>query len=151
MFIIFVKMQEGQNFDYISFLSQKPIMRYEEISKTLPHRYPFLFVDKVLLIEEFKQIIASKNVTANEEFFNGHFPSFPIMPGVIMIEAMAQVSGILGIRSAMQRDNITELKTPPSVFLMSVDNVKFRQMVVPGDTIIIQSQFEKIRGDICVS
>jgi len=121
-----------------------------EIKTILPHRYPFLLVDKVMLLEEFKQIIAIKNVTANEEFFNGHFPQMPIMPGVMMVEAMAQVSGILGIKSTMLRDGV-EVDNPPTVFLLSVDEVKFRQPVVPGDVLVMHCIVEKTRGEICIS
>lgn len=135
--------------DYAKILTSKSVITHDEITKILPHRYPFLLIDKIVSIESFKQIIAIKNVTNNEEFFTGHFPQMPIMPGVLIVEAMAQASGVLGIKSIMQRDNLS-IENPGTVFLMSVDGVKFRQPVIPGDVLIIKSVIEKTRGDICI-
>lgn len=97
-----------------------------EIFKFLPHRYPFLMVDRVIEIEPNQRICAIKNVTINEPFFNGHFPLAPIMPGVLIIEALAQAAGILCLKS---HENVKCSK----VYLMSMDKVKFRRPVVPGD------------------
>ena len=95
-----------------------------EIQNILPHRYPFLLVDRVTEIEADKRAVGIKNVTFNESFFQGHFPGNPIMPGVLVVEAMAQVSGILALHDK-GRGN--------SVYFMSIDNAKFRKPVVPGD------------------
>ena len=141
--------EDTKKIDYQSMLLKQPLMTHSQISKLLPHRYPFLLVDKVVLLEEMIQIVGIKNVTINEEFFNGHFPNFPIMPGVLIIEAMAQISGILGVKSAITKYNLTP-QNPPNVFLMSIDNIKFRHPVIPGDSLILHSVIEKTRGDICV-
>ena len=100
-----------------------------EIMTYLPHRYPFLLVDKIVEFEEGKQITGIKNVTINEPFFQGHFPGYPIMPGVLIIEAMAQVGGLLAFKSEPDK---AEDKV---VYFMGVDKAKFRIPVVPGDQI----------------
>jgi beta-hydroxyacyl-ACP dehydratase FabZ len=103
---------------------------YEDIIKILPHRYPFLLVDRIIEMDPAKRIVGIKNVTADEPFFEGHFPGNPIMPGVLIIEAMAQVGGVmacLAIRGNAERE------TQAPVFFMSIDKVKFRKTVVPGD------------------
>ena len=97
-----------------------------EILKFLPHRYPFLLVDRVIELELKSKIVALKNVTMNEQFFTGHFPSAPIMPGVLIMEALAQTAGILCLKSL-------EPMTCNKVYLMSMDRVKFRRPVIPGD------------------
>ena len=114
-----------------------------EIMKNLPHRYPFLLVDRVKELEVNKRIVAIKNVTINEPFFQGHFPGHPIMPGVLIIEAMAQVGGILAYRS--QPD--TEGKV---VYFMGIDKAKFRRPVVPGDTLEFVLEVIKQRRNIWV-
>ena len=101
-----------------------------EILKYLPHRYPFLMVDRVIDLEPYKRILAVKNVSVNEPFFLGHFPSSPIMPGVLIVEALAQTAGILCLNSS---DTLTCKK----VYLMSMDKVKFRHPVIPGDQIML--------------
>lgn len=98
-----------------------------DISKILPHRFPFLLVDRVVECEPGKIIKAYKNVTANEHHFVGHFPEFPVMPGVLQLEALAQTAALLAVATV---DNEGKRKLP---FLMSMDNVKFRRPVVPGD------------------
>lgn len=113
----------------------KTAMNITEIQKILPHRYPFLLVDKVLELEEGKKIIAIKNVTFNEPFFLGHFPDAPVMPGVLIMEALAQAAGIL-LMKFRDLDN----KLP---FFMSMDKVKFRNPVQPGD--ILRLEVEVIR------
>jgi len=95
-----------------------------EIQNILPHRYPFLLVDRVIEIEPNKKAVGLKNVTFNEPFFQGHFPNKPIMPGVLVVEAMAQVSGILAMYNGPKGS---------SVYFMSIDKAKFRKPVVPGD------------------
>lgn len=114
-----------------------------EIMKNLPHRYPFLLVDRVKELEVNKRIVAIKNVTINEPFFQGHFPGHPIMPGVLIIEAMAQVGGVLAYRS--QPD--TEGKV---VYFMGIDKAKFRRPVVPGDTLEFVLEVIKQRRNIWV-
>jgi UDP-3-O-[3-hydroxymyristoyl] N-acetylglucosamine deacetylase/3-hydroxyacyl-[acyl-carrier-protein] dehydratase len=114
----------------------------EEIMKVLPHRYPFLLVDRILEIEENKRIVGVKNVTINEPFFAGHFPGHPVMPGVLIIEAMAQVGGMLLMGSV--EDPETKV-----VYFMSLDNVKFRKPVKPGDQIRFELEVTQIRGMVC--
>lgn len=104
-----------------------------EILKFLPHRYPFLLVDRVIELEPKMKIEALKNVTMNEPFFNGHFPSAPIMPGVLIMEALAQTAGILCLKSL-------EPMTCKKVYLMSMDKVKFRRPVIPGDQLRLAVQ-----------
>ena len=118
------------------------VLGIEEIMKVLPHRYPFLLVDRVLEIEPEKRIVGLKNVTINEPFFQGHFPGHPIMPGVLIIEAMAQVGGML----LMGTFDDPESKV---VYFMSLDNVKFRRPVKPGDQIRFELDMTQIRGRIC--
>jgi len=110
----------------------------EEIQRVLPHRYPFLLVDRILSLEVGKRVVGIKNVTINEPCFQGHFPGRPIMPGVLIVEAMAQVGGILALLSLPEKlDN-------PLVYLLGMDKVRFRQPVVPGDQ--LQIEVESIRG-----
>lgn len=108
-----------------------------EILKYLPHRYPFLMVDRVTDLEPNKKILAIKNVSINEPFFVGHFPSAPIMPGVLIIEALAQTAGILCLNSS----DTTVCK---KVYLMSLDKIKFRRPVVPGDQLKLDVQVVNI-------
>jgi UDP-3-O-[3-hydroxymyristoyl] N-acetylglucosamine deacetylase/3-hydroxyacyl-[acyl-carrier-protein] dehydratase len=117
-------------------------MSIEEIMKVLPHRYPFLLIDRILEIEGKQRIVGIKNVTINEPFFQGHFPGHPIMPGVLIIEAMAQVGGMLlmgGIGEADQK----------VVYFMSLDNVRFRKPVKPGDQLRLELDVIQIRGAVC--
>ncbi len=100
-----------------------------EISRILPHRYPFLMVDKVIDLVPDKRIVGIKNVTINEPFFQGHFPDNPVMPGVLVVEAMAQVSGILAYKSGIQWS---------SVYFMSIERAKFRKPVLPGDQLRLE-------------
>jgi len=115
-------------------------INYQEITKLLPHRYPFLLVDRVIEFEPLKRIVALKNVTANEPFFQGHFPGDPIMPGVLIIEAMAQTGGILA-RLSIEED--PEQENPGLLFFMGIDKVKFRRKVIPGDQ--LRFEVEPIR------
>jgi len=121
---------------------KKRMMGIEEIMKVLPHRYPFLLVDKVIEIEEGKRIVGIKNVTINEPFFQGHFPGHPIMPGVLIIEGMAQVGGML----LMGTVDDPESKV---VYFMSLDNVKFRRPVKPGDQLRCELELVQVRGMVC--
>jgi 3-hydroxyacyl-[acyl-carrier-protein] dehydratase len=116
-------------------------LNVKEIMELIPHRYPFLLVDKVLEYEKGKSIKALKNVTMNEPFFNGHFPGEPIMPGVLQIEALAQAGGILAMMEAEAKDRIA--------FFMTINNAKFRQPVVPGDQLVLYVEEKKrVRGNI---
>jgi 3-hydroxyacyl-[acyl-carrier-protein] dehydratase len=104
----------------------------EDIQRILPHRYPFLLIDRVVSLEVGKRLVAIKNVTINEPFFQGHFPGRAIMPGVLIVEAAAQAGGILALLSTPE--NLGN----PSVFLMGLDKVRFRQPVLPGDQLRIE-------------
>jgi 3-hydroxyacyl-[acyl-carrier-protein] dehydratase len=115
----------------------EPPLYYEDIIKLLPHRYPFLLVDRITEIELGKSVVGHKNVTANEHFFQGHFPGNPIMPGVLIIEAMAQVGGVLA-RLSIQGEQDQE--STDAVYFMSIDKVKFRRPVVPGDQLRLELQ-----------
>ncbi|WP_447980690.1 3-hydroxyacyl-ACP dehydratase FabZ [Candidatus Nitrospira bockiana] len=113
-------------------------MDINDIRATLPHRYPFLLVDRIQELEVGRRIIGLKNVTINEPFFQGHFPGRPIMPGVLIIEAMAQVGGVLAFKSAPPKGN-------PVVYLTGVDKAKFRKPVVPGDQLRFEIEVLKQR------
>lgn len=114
-----------------------------EIQRYLPHRYPFLLVDRILEIEEGRRAVGLKNVTANEPFFQGHFPGQPIMPGVLILEAMAQVGGYLAL---------THLKKEgeQAAYFMGIDKARFRKPVVPGDNLRLEVEVLKQRGDVWV-
>ena len=107
-------------------------LEYRDIVRILPHRYPFLLVDRVTEMELGKRVAGIKNVTANEPFFGGHFPGNPIMPGVLIIEAMAQVGGVLARLSV---PGALDQKKQGGVYFMAMDKVKFRRPVVPGDQV----------------
>lgn len=111
-----------------------------DIMRFLPHRYPFILVDRVLALEPGKRIRALKNVTINEPFFQGHFPGTPIMPGVLILEAMAQAGGVLVIES------LPPEKHGSLVYFMGIDKARFRQPVVPGDQLIFEIDMIKSRG-----
>ena len=104
----------------------------QKIMSLLPHRYPFLLVDRILELVPDEKIIALKNVTINEPFFQGHFPGSPIMPGVLIIEAMAQAGGVLVFTS------LPEKKHGAPIYFMGIDKVKFRKPVLPGDQLILE-------------
>ena len=114
-------------------------MNIEEIMKLLPHRPPFLLLDRILKIEGTK-IVALKNVTVNEDFFRGHFPGHPIMPGVLQLEAIAQAAGIVLIKQGEAKNQLA--------YFMSAEDVKWRKPVGPGDTLIIEVELTKVRGKI---
>ena len=112
------------------------------ILKALPHRYPFLLVDRVLEFEKEKRIVGIKNVSYNEPFFAGHFPGRPIMPGVLIIEAMAQLGGVL-----LLQDH--ELKDHGLVYLVGIDNAKFRKTVIPGDQLRLVVDVLRYKQTVC--
>jgi beta-hydroxyacyl-ACP dehydratase FabZ len=117
-------------------------MDVTEIQKILPHRYPFLLVDRILEIEPGKRIVGIKNVTANEEFFLGHFPGKPVMPGVLIVEAMAQVGGVLLLKDVPDREN-------KLVYFMGIDEARFRKPVVPGDQLRLELEVLRIKSSTC--
>jgi 3-hydroxyacyl-[acyl-carrier-protein] dehydratase len=110
----------------------------ERIQAMLPHRFPFLLVDRVVALAPNKSIRALKNVTINEPFFQGHFPAHPVMPGVLIIEALAQASGLLVFLSSQHR------ATKPLYYLVKVDKAKFSQLVVPGDQLILEVELKRM-------
>lgn len=123
-----------------------------QILQLLPHRYPFLLVDRVLEYKSFEYLVALKNVTMNEPFFTGHFPGNPIMPGVLMLEALAQASGILSNLSRKAKDGYEFL-----YFFAGIDNAKFKQVVIPGDQLRLEVKllgqkrdFWRLHGDVYV-
>jgi 3-hydroxyacyl-[acyl-carrier-protein] dehydratase len=111
-----------------------------EIKNILPHRYPFLLVDRVVELEKSKSAVGIKNVSANEQFFEGHFPGNPIMPGVLIVEALAQTAGILA--------NMSAEKKYKAVYFMSIEKAKFRKPVVPGDQLRLEVQLVKERNTV---
>ena len=117
------------------------MMDVTRIMELLPHRYPFLLVDRILEIHGTQKIVGLKNVTINEPFFQGHFPGHPIMPGVLIVEAMAQTGGLLLMEQVKDRDNKV-------VYFMSLDAVKFRKPVVPGDQLRMEVEMLQFRGKI---
>jgi len=118
------------------------ILDVVEIQKILPHRYPFLMVDGILEVERLKRIVGVKNVTINEAHFQGHFPGRPVMPGVLIIEALAQAGGLLLLLEVPDRDN-------KLLYLVAVDGVRFRRPVVPGDQLKLELDVLSWRGDFC--
>ncbi|MDX2083572.1 MAG: 3-hydroxyacyl-ACP dehydratase FabZ [Rickettsiales bacterium] len=124
-------------------MTQENIIGIEKILQLLPHRYPFLLVDKIVSLELGKKIVGIKNVTFNEPHFMGHFPNHPIMPGVMIIEAMAQAGALIMI-AAPDFDPTGKL-----VYFMSIDNAKFRKPVIPGDVLELHIEVVQSRSNIC--
>jgi len=118
-------------------------MDVHQIFQHLPHRYPFLLIDRVLEYKLGEYLIAVKNVTINEPFFQGHFPNRPVMPGVLVLEAMAQATGVLAFKtSGLQPDNKS------LYYLVGVDNARFKQPVEPGDQLIIEVRITKVKRGV---
>ena len=111
-----------------------PLMDINDIRKKLPHRYPMLLIDKVIEIKD-NTVVAVKNVSGNEPFFQGHFPEEPVMPGVLLVEAMTQAGGLLVLKDAKETDNW-------STYFLKIDNVKFRQKIIPGDTLVFRVELQ---------
>ena len=118
----------------------KPVLDVEAIQRLLPHRPPFLLVDRVVEFEAGKRLVAWKGVTMNEPFFVGHFPGHPVMPGVLILEALAQACALLAIETLHTKDKIT--------YLMSIDGAKFRRPVVPGDRLELHVEVTKQKGAV---
>ncbi|HHL39672.1 MAG TPA: 3-hydroxyacyl-ACP dehydratase FabZ [Deltaproteobacteria bacterium] len=114
----------------------------KEIQEIIPHRYPFLLIDRIVELEEGRCARGVKNVTINEPFFQGHFPGHPVMPGVLIVEAMAQVGGVLAFRSAGVSGKV--------VYFMGIDRARFRRPVVPGDRLDLELEVKKVRGPVWV-
>ncbi len=122
--------------------SQKPyLLDVEDIKKILPHRYPFLLVDRVLEMNE-KRAVGIKNVSANEPFFQGHFPERPVMPGVLIVEALAQLGGILMLSHSGNQKRLA--------YLISINNARFRKTVVPGDQLVLEIDAVKFKSKLGV-
>ena len=118
------------------------ILDVNEIQKILPHRYPFLFVDAIVEMERLKRVVGIKNVTINESHFQGHFPGQPIMPGVLIIEPMAQTGGLLLLQEVPDRES-------KLLYFVAVDGARFRRPVVPGDQLRVEMKVISWRGDFC--
>ena len=116
------------------------ILDINDIRAILPHRYPFLLVDRIVEMEP-ERIVGIKQVTANEPFFQGHFPEFPVMPGVLIVEAMAQAAGVLVLKSMPDREN-------KLVLLVAIENARFRRPVVPGDTLRMEMKVIKRKATV---
>ncbi|MBU5465293.1 3-hydroxyacyl-ACP dehydratase FabZ [Virgibacillus sp. MSJ-26] len=116
------------------------MMDTQEIKDIIPHRYPFLLVDKVLEVEEEKRVVGLKNVTANEPFFQGHFPDYPVMPGVLIVEALAQVGAIAVLGMEKNKGKIG--------FLAGIDKCRFKRQVKPGDQLKLEVEITRIKGPI---
>lgn len=122
------------------------VLNVEDIKKIIPHRYPFLMIDRVENLEPGKSCVAFKNVTNNEWFFQGHFPNYPIMPGVLIIEAMAQAAGVLAFATLID-EKVCEPGSSDFVYFTSIENAKFKQPVVPGDVIRFEISIDQRRGN----
>lgn len=114
------------------------MLTIKEIKEIIPHRYPFLLVDKILEIEEGQRAVGIKNVTVNEEFFNGHFPDYPVMPGVLIVEALAQVGAVAMLKKEENRGRLA--------FFAGIDNCRFKRQVVPGDQLRLEVEMTRVRG-----
>jgi 3-hydroxyacyl-[acyl-carrier-protein] dehydratase len=117
------------------------MMEIADIKKYLPHRYPFLLIDRILEVVPNERMVAIKNVSANEEFFNGHFPSKPVMPGVLIIECMAQAAGLTVLMNEKHQGKIP--------YFTGIDNARFRRAVVPGDQLLLEVNITRVKGNVC--
>jgi beta-hydroxyacyl-ACP dehydratase FabZ len=117
------------------------VFNVQKIMEFLPHRYPFLLIDRVIALDELKRIVAIKNVTFNEPYFQGHFPGVPVMPGVLIVEAMAQAGGVLVFKTLPDREK-------KLVFFMGIENAKFRKPVKPGDQLRIEMTVVRVKSRV---
>jgi len=124
-------------------MSNEPILDIAAIEALLPHRYPFLLVDKVVEIEPLKRIVGVKSVTFNEQFFQGHFPGHPVMPGVLVVEALAQCSALLALHSMTPEERQGKV-----TYFMAIDGARFRRPVVPGDRLELHCDLVKIKASV---
>jgi 3-hydroxyacyl-[acyl-carrier-protein] dehydratase len=116
------------------------MLTIEQIKEIIPHRYPFLLVDRILEVEDGKRAVGIKNVSANEEFFNGHFPDYPVMPGVLIVEALAQVGAVAMLKKEENRGRLA--------FFAGIDNCRFKKQVKPGDQLRLEVEIVRLRGPI---
>ncbi|HDR7324172.1 3-hydroxyacyl-ACP dehydratase FabZ [Bacillus cereus group sp. N18] len=116
------------------------MLNIEQIKEIIPHRYPFLLVDKILEVDEGKRAVGIKNVSANEEFFNGHFPDYAVMPGVLIVEALAQVGAVAVLKKEENRGRLA--------FFAGIDNCRFKKQVSPGDQLRLEVEMTRVRGPI---
>ena len=120
-----------------------PVLDVRQIEKLLPHRYPFLLVDRIVEIDPMKRIVGWKSVTMNEPFFVGHFPGQPVMPGVLILEALAQCSALLILREMTPEERQGKI-----IFFMAIDGARFRRPVVPGDRLVLECTTLKVKGNV---
>ncbi len=116
------------------------MLTIDQIKEIIPHRYPFLLVDRILEVEEGKKAVGIKNVTANEEFFNGHFPDYPVMPGVLIVEALAQVGAVAMLKLEDNRGRLA--------FFTGIDKCRFKRQVKPGDQLRLEVEMVRFKGAI---
>ncbi|GEL07533.1 3-hydroxyacyl-ACP dehydratase FabZ [Salisediminibacterium halotolerans] len=116
------------------------MLNIDEIKEIIPHRYPFLLIDRVDEVEEGKRAVATKNVSANEEFFNGHFPDYPVMPGVLIIEALAQTGAVAILKKEENRGKLA--------FFAGINDCRFKGQVKPGDQLTLDVEITRLRGTI---
>lgn len=112
----------------------------QQIKEIIPHRYPFLLIDQILEVEEGKSAVGIKNVTGNEDFFNGHFPEYPVMPGVLIVEALAQVGAVAMLKKEENRGKLA--------FFTGIDNCRFKRQVKPGDQLRLEVEMIRFKGPI---